>query len=79
METEEKRGLILDKLLEKLQTSRLNIFTLQAVASELEITEGELNLLFSEGLNGVVKALFERHKSELKVYIFNIKYTCFYS
>ena len=75
MENQDKKEIILQEFLKALESSRFNDFTLQSVAGSLEITSGELNLIFPNGLEDVPKELLKKHKNELQAGILEMEKT----
>ena len=62
---ESKKNEILLEFINALKTSGFNEFTLNSVASNLNITQGELALIFPYGMQDVAKSLLNRHIDEL--------------
>ena len=75
MGNQDKKEIILQEFLKALESSRFNDFTLQSVAGSLEITSGELNLIFPNGLEDVLKELLKKHKNELQAGILEMEKT----
>ena len=62
---ENKMEEILNEFLSLLQTSNCNEFTLLSSASNLNISQGELNIIAPKGLKSVLEALLNKHIKEL--------------
>ena len=67
MKMEEKRAKILEAFLNLINTSSdFSAFTLNSASASLEITKGELDLLFPYGLFQVCELLLEKHINEIE-------------